>query len=206
MSADRPLPGATPSDVTRLLERASDGDAGAMSSLFDVLYRELRRLAMAAMRAERRDHTLQPTALVHEAYMRLADEGTPLANRHHFFGVAAVAMRRILVEHARAHHAQKRGGYSPKLSLDGIDVAMAPDARAVDLDVLDQALTRLSALDPRQGRIVELRYFAGLSVDETADVLSLSPRTVKREWAVSRAWLRREMSRHAGGPTLPAAP
>ena len=196
--------GDAPSEVTRLLEMASDGDPGAMSSLFDVLYRELRRLAVSTMRAERRDHTLQPTALVHEAYLRLADERTPLASRYHFFGVAAVAMRRILVEHARARHALKRGGYGPKVSLDGVDVAIAAEPGAVDLDALDQALTRLTTFDPRQGRIVELRYFAGLSVDETAEVVGLSPRTVKREWAMSRAWLRREMSRLAGDAGLPS--
>jgi RNA polymerase sigma-70 factor, ECF subfamily len=191
-----------PSDVTRLLEKASEGDTGAMASLFDVLYRELRRLAVSTMRAERRDHTLQPTALVHEAFMRLADERTPLAGRNHFFGVAAVAMRRILVEHARARHALKRGGHAPKISLDGIDVAMATLTEDVDLDALDRALTRLGELDPRQARIVELRYFAGLSVDETAGVVGLSTRTVKREWALSRAWLRREMARLEGGADL----
>ena len=194
-----------PSDVTRLLEMASGGDADAMASLFDVLYRELRRLAVSSMRDERRDHTLQPTALVHEAFLRLADHGTPLAGRHHFFGVAAVAMRRILVEHARARHAQKRGGHASKISLEGLDVAMASLDSTIDLDVLDQALTRLTALDPRQARIVELRYFAGLSVDETADAVGISPRTVKREWAVSRAWLRREMARLADGAVAPVA-
>ena len=196
------MPSPSPSDVTRLLAQASEGDTGAMSSLFDVLYRELRRLAVSTMRAERRDHTLQPTALVHEAFLRLADERTPLAGRNHFFGVAAVAMRRILVEHARARHALKRGGYAPKVSLDGVDVAMATSPEDVDLDTLDRALTRLGELDPRQARIVELRYFAGLSVDETAGVVGLSTRTVKREWALSRAWLRREMARLEVGVDL----
>ena len=187
-----------PAVVTRLLALASDGDAGAMASLFDVLYRELRRLAVSAMRSERRDHTLQPTALVHEAYVRLADERTPLAGRHHFFGVAAVAMRRILVEHARARHALKRGGHAAKVPLDGLDLAIEAVAQDLDLDVLDQALTRLAALDTRQARIVELRYFAGLTVEETAEVVGLSTRTVKREWALARAWLRREMARLSG--------
>ena len=109
-----------------------------MASLFDVLFRELRRIAVSAMRAERRDHTLQPTALVHEAYLRLADESTPIAGRHHFFGVAAVAMRRILVEHARARHAQKRGGHTPRVSLDGVDVPMAALDDEVDLTALDR--------------------------------------------------------------------
>ena len=196
------MPSPSPSDVTRLLEQASAGDPGAMSSLFDVLYRELRRLAVSTMRAERRDHTLQPTALVHEAFLRLADERTPLAGRNHVFGIAAVAMRRSLVEHARARHALKRGGYAPKVSLDGIDVAMATSNEAVDLAALDRALTRLGELDPRQARIVELRYIAGLSVDETAGVVGLSTRTVKREWALSRAWLRREMARLEGSVGL----
>lgn len=198
-------PGTNPKDVTRLLEMASSGDADAMAALFDLLYRELRRLAVSSMRDERRDHTLQPTALVHEAFLRLADQGTPLEGRHHFFGVAAVAMRRILVEHARARHAQKRGGYASKVSLEGLDVAMASLDDTIDLDMLDQALTRLAALDPRQARIVELRYFAGMSVDETADAVGISPRTVKREWAVSRAWLRREMARLVDGTDQPAA-
>lgn len=189
-----------PSDVTQLLALASDGDARAMSSLFDVLYRELRRLAVSAMRAERRDHTLQPTALVHEAYLRLADEQTPLTSRHHFFGVAAIAMRRILVEHARARHAAKRGGHAPRVALDDIEVAMPELDDAIDIVALDSALTSLAAIDPRQARIVELRFFAGMTVDETADAVGLSARTVKREWQMSRAWLRREMARQGDQP------
>lgn len=173
---------------------ASDGDAAAMSGLFDVLYRELRRLAVVAMRAERRDHTLQPTALVHEAYLRLADERTPLAGRHHFFGIAAIAMRRILVEHARARHAAKRGGHAPRLSIDEVDVPLPVAAEAIDFEALDASLTRLAAIDERQARIVELRFFAGLTVEEAAEVLGLSPRTVKREWQMARAWLKRDMA------------
>jgi RNA polymerase sigma factor (TIGR02999 family) len=190
-------PSSHPSDVTELLELASAGDPAAFTSLFDVLYRELRRLAVSAMHAERHDHTLQPTALVHEAYLRLADDETPITGRHQFFGVAAVAMRRILVEHARAKHAQKRGGHVPKISIEDIDVPN-PEGDEIDIDVLDRALTRLSSIDPRQGRVVELRFFAGLTVEETADVIGISPRTVKREWQMSRAWLRREMARLAG--------
>lgn len=186
-----------PSDVTRLLAAASDGDAGAMAGLFDVLYRELRRLAVMAMRAERREHTLQPTALVHEAYLRLADGQTPLAGRHHFFGIAAIAMRRILVEHARARHAAKRGGHAPRLSIDEVDVALPVAADAIDFEALDASLSRLAAIDQRQARIVELRFFAGLTVEETAEVAGVSPRTVKREWQMARAWLRRDMA--AGG-------
>ncbi|MCC6988039.1 MAG: sigma-70 family RNA polymerase sigma factor [Acidobacteria bacterium] len=188
----------TSTDVTRLLARASDGDRDAMASLFDVLYRELRRLAVAAMRAERRDHTLQPTALVHEAFLRLADDAAPIESRHHFFGVAAIAMRRILVEHARARHAAKRGGHAPRVPLDEVDPAIPLVLDDIDIEALDAALTQLAALDARQARIVELRFFAGLTVEETADVVGLSARTVKREWQLSRAWLRREMARLDG--------
>ncbi len=182
-----------PTDVTLLLTRLSDGDGTAMSSLFDLLYHELRRIAVAAMRAERREHTLQPTALVHEAFVRLADQSAPLENRRHFFGVAALAMRRILVEHARARGAAKRGANAQHLSIEGVDVAAVED-EAVDIEMLDLALTRLAALDSRQAQIVELRYFAGLSVEQTAELIGISPRTVKREWQMSRAWLRREVS------------
>jgi RNA polymerase sigma factor (TIGR02999 family) len=182
-----------PTEVTVLLTRLSDGDATAMSSLFDVLYLELRRIAVAAMRAERREHTLQPTALVHEAFVRLADMSAPLENRRHFFGVAAMAMRRILVEHARARGADKRGANAPHVSMEGVDVP-AIQAEAIDIESLDMALTRLATLDARQAQIVELRYFAGLSVEQTAELIGISPRTVKRDWQMSRAWLRREVS------------
>lgn len=191
----QPVP--PPTDVTGLLALASDGDREAMASLFDVLYRELRRLAVSTMRAERRDHTLQPTALVHEAFMRLANDKTPVQSRHHFFGIAAIAMRRILVEHARARHAAKRGGHAPRVSLDDIDLAMPAVLEDLDIAALDTALTQLALIDERQARIVELRFFAGLTVEETADVIGLSARTVKREWQMSRAWLRREMARPA---------
>ena len=183
-----------PSDVTRLLAAASGGDAEAMASLFDVLYRELRRLAVSAMRAERRDHTLQPTALVHEAYLRLADQHTPLEGRPHFFGIAAIAMRRILVEHARARHAAKRGGHALRLSIDDVDVPVPASGGALDFAALDASLTRLAAIDERQARIVELRFFAGLTVEEAAGVVGLSARTVKREWQMARAWLKRDMA------------
>ena len=178
-------------DVTRLLAAASAGDPGAVPSLFEALYRELRQLAASTMRSERRDHTLQPTGLVHEAYLRLSDEPMTLENRRHFFQAAAVAMRRILVEHARARTAQKRGGDARPLPLDGIDIAADSGLPPMDLSALDAALTDLAALDARQARIVELRYFAGLTVEEAAEVMALSPRTVKREWQMARAWLRR---------------
>lgn len=180
--------------VTALLQRASAGDDDARAALFDVLYGELRKLAEAAMRRERPDHTLQPTALVHETYVRLADDGGRFENRAHFFGVAASAMRRVLVDHARARRAQKRGGGDALVSVDDLD-NLPGTTGAVDLVALDDALSRLSVLDPRQGRVVELRFFGGLSVEETAELLDLSPRTVKREWQMARAWLHRELAR-----------
>jgi RNA polymerase sigma factor (TIGR02999 family) len=187
---------APPRDVTQLLAKASSGDQDAVSLLFALVYDELRRMAVSAMRAERADHTLQPTALVHEAYLRLADEpGAWTGNRSYFLAIASTAMRRILVEHARGHNAQKRGSGKAHLSLDDIDAAMPEQGEPVDLVLLDDALARLSSIDPRQGRIVELRFFGGLTVEETATVVGISPRTVKREWQMSRAWLRREMAR-----------
>ncbi|MEZ5291939.1 MAG: sigma-70 family RNA polymerase sigma factor [Vicinamibacterales bacterium] len=194
-------PGSVPApDVTRLLALAAGGDTPAKASLFDVLYHELRRLAVGAMRVERREHTLQPTALVHEAFVRLAEDATPVESRHHFFGIAAIVMRRILVEHARARHAAKRGGHAPRVSIEDIDVPDETPAGDLDIEALDRALTALAEIDPRQARIVELRFFAGLTVEETAGVTGISPRTVKREWQVARAWLRREMARLDGPP------
>jgi RNA polymerase sigma-70 factor, ECF subfamily len=182
-------------EVTRLLERASGGDAAARATLFDVLYRELRRLAEAAMRAERANHTLQPTALVHEAFLRLAGDHGRFQNRAHFLGVAANAMRRVLVDHARGRNAQKRGSGATLVTVTDLDELPQPAAEDVDLVVLDDALSRLTALDARQGQIVELRFFGGLSVEETAAVVGVSERTIKREWQLSRAWLRREIAR-----------
>jgi RNA polymerase sigma factor (TIGR02999 family) len=190
-------------EVTRLLERASAGDADARSTLFDVLYRELRQLAEAVMRAERANHTLQPTALVHEAFMRLAGDQGRFENRAHFLGVAAGAMRRVLVDHARGRNAQKRGRGATLVTLDNLDDLPQPASEHVDLVVLDEALSRLTALDARQGQIVELRFFGGLSVEETAAVVGVSERTVKREWQMSRAWLRREISRTPVDSQLP---
>ncbi len=180
--------------VTTLLQRASAGDDQARAALFDVLYSELRKLAEAAMRRERPDHTLQPTALVHETYVRLADDSGRFENRAHFFGVAASAMRRVLVDHARARGAQKRGGGEAFVAVDNLDNLPGAPPGTVDLVSLDDALSRLSVLDSRQGRVVELRFFGGLSVEETATILDLSPRTVKREWQMARAWLRRELA------------
>lgn len=180
--------------MTTLLRQASAGDDHARSALFDVLYGELRKLAEAAMRRERPGHTLQPTALVHETYVRLADDGGRFENRSHFFGVAASAMRRVLVDHARARRARKRGGGDARVVVDDLDSLPGEPAGVVDLVVLDQALSRLSELDSRQAQVVELRFFGGLSVEETAAILDLSARTVKREWQMARAWLRRELA------------
>lgn len=156
------------------------------------VYQELRRIAAAYMRRERPGQTLQATALVHEAYMRLAKAGTPWANRNQFLGIAARSMRQILVEHARARGAQKRWGDLNRVTLS--DVLAASEQQDDMLPALDVALERLERLDPEQARIVELRYFGGLSIDETATALDLSPATVKRRWALARAWLFRELS------------
>jgi RNA polymerase sigma factor (TIGR02999 family) len=162
-----------------------------MDDLMPAVYAELKRIAAAYLRRERPGHTLQPTALVNEAYVRLAGQHPRFQNRAHFCAIAANAMRQILVERARARNARKRGGGAARVTLDE---AMAPaPGPPVDLDALDEALTRLAALDAQQARIVELRFFGGLSVEETADVLGISPATVKRHWSVARAWLAREL-------------
>jgi RNA polymerase sigma factor (TIGR02999 family) len=179
------------SDVTKLLNAARAGARDAEAEVFDLLYRELKRLAASYLRKERPEHTLQPTALVHEAYLRLLREQMPWANRGHFFGLAARAMRQILVEHARKIDTETRGRGYQKLSLD--ELFVEPAARTPPLLEVDEALTRLAALDPRQARIVELRVFAGLSIEETAEALGLGPRTINRDWKIAKAWLRREL-------------
>ena len=165
----------------------------AVRDLFAQVYEELRRVAASALRQERADHTLQPTALVHEAFLRLAKaESLAVLSRGHLFALAAQAMRRILVDHARTHRAQKRGN-GLRIPIDDIDApSPAPD---VDLLALDRALVALAAIDARQAQIVELRFFGGLTVDEAAEVIGMSARTVKREWHMARAWLKREMAR-----------
>jgi len=184
--------------VTRILRAWGKGDQQALEKLMPVVYGELRRLAQHYLRRERPDHTLQATALVHEAYLRLVDQrAVTWQNRAHFFGVAAQLMRRILVDHARRHHAAKRGGTALKVSLN--DVVLAAEERAEDLVALDDALNRLAAMDPRQGRVVELRLFGGLTVEETAEVLRISPATVKREWTTAKAWLSREIRQGSRG-------
>jgi RNA polymerase sigma-70 factor (ECF subfamily) len=183
----------SPQEVTKLLVQLTDGDRRAMDELLPLIYDELRRLASSYLRRERQGHTLQPTALVHEAYMRMVDQTqVRWQNRAHFFGVAAQMMRRILVDHARGHAAEKRGGEFQKLSLDE-QVEVASMDRELNLVALDDALNRLSEVDPQKSKIVELRFFGGLSVDETAEVMGVSAPTVKRQWRMAKAWLYGQM-------------
>lgn len=178
----------TPEDVTRLLERWAGGDPRAVDRVLTLVYDELRALAAAHLSRERADHTLQPTALANEAYMRLARiTDISWTGREHFLAVASTLIRRILVDHARARAAAKRGGDLTILPINDSDTP-AP-ASSVDLLALDEALEQLARMDPRQSRIVELRFFGGLTVDQTAEVLELSPRTIKSEWRTARAWL-----------------
>jgi len=181
-------------DVTGLLRAWRAGDAAAGERLLPVVYAELHRRAAAAMRREDAGHTLQPTALVNEAYMRLVGQRqAEWQNRSQFYGIAAQLMRRILIDHAREHLAAKRGGGAKQVTLSGVE-AVADSDDAVEVLALHDALEKLAVLDERQARIVELRYFAGLSVEEAAAALEISPATVKREWATARAWLKRELA------------
>ncbi len=185
---------STMQDVTQLLVAWNQGNQDALENLLPVVYDELRKLARSYLRRERVNHTLQSTALVHEAYLRLIDQKqVNWQNRAHFFGIAAQMMRRILVNHAVAKQTEKRGGEIQKLSLD--DAVSFAQEREVDLIALDDALKALETLDPQQSRIVELRFFGGLSIEETAEVLTISPATVKREWATAKLWLHRQISR-----------
>jgi len=187
-------------DVTQLLASWSQGDQSALDRLMPLVYGELRRLAASYLRRERPNHTLQSTALVHEAFLRLMNQqDVQWQSRAHFYGIAAQMIRRILVDYARAQHAEKRGSGAIKLELD--EALAAPQQTGLDLVELNDALERLAAFDERQSRIVELRFFAGLSIEETAEVLHLSPASIKREWTAARAWLFRELR---GAPT-PAA-
>lgn len=179
--------------VTELLRRWSEGDDDALAELMPVVYAECRRIAERQMRAERVEHTLSPTALVNELYLRLVDQRRATwQNRAQFFATAARLMRRVLVDHARSRGAEKRGGARVLVSLDLARETPAPSAVG-DVVAIDEALERLAERDPDQARIVELRYFAGLTVEETASVLERSPRTIKREWQMARAWLFREL-------------
>ena len=177
--------------VTRLLVEWTDGNQGALEALLPLVYDELRRLARGYLQRERPGHTLQSTALVHEAYMRLVDQDVSWQNRAHFFGIAAQMMRRILVDHARTKNAAKRGDGACMVTLD--EGLVGTEQRDVDVIALDRALDKLTKLDPQQSRIVELKFFAGLSIEETAEVLRVSPATVKRDWVMAKAWLYREM-------------
>ena len=184
--------------ISKLLDDWCQGRQEVQEELMPLVYDELRRLARRYLRRERPDNTLQSAALVHEAYLRLVQqEHTPWQNRAHFFGLAAQMMRHILVDHARNRRAVKRGGGAPRLTLD-TKIAMLRNPE-MDLVALDDALTKLAALDAQQSRIIEMRFFGGLSIEETATVLEISPATVKREWATARAWLQREMTRNREG-------
>jgi RNA polymerase sigma factor (TIGR02999 family) len=183
-------------EVTELLLSWREGDAAALDRLIPVVYDELRRVARRRLRGEAPGHALQATALVHEVYLRLVDvDRMTLTSRAHFFGVAATLMRQILVDHARRQRADKRGGGVTMLSLD--EALPAVRTTSVDVLALDQALDSLSALDSRQCRVVELRFFAGLTIDEAAEALGVSTPTVEREWALAKAWLYRQLSSQA---------
>lgn len=178
--------------VTGLLVAWSQGDEKALEQLMPLVYDELRRLARAYMRRERPGHTLQSTALVHEAFMRLVDQNVQWNSRAHFFGIAAQMMRRILVDHAKAQAAAKRGAGAQCIELD--ERLVAASEKEVDILALDEALDRLAQIDPQRSRIVEMRFFGGLSYDETALVLGVSPATVQRQWSGARAWLYHELA------------
>jgi len=188
--------------ITRLLDRWNTGDPEAMQELLTAVYGDLRRIADRVLAHERSDHTLQPTALVHELYLQFVGlRAMQIDSRRHLYGAAANAMRRILVDHARRRNAQKRGGQARRVALEDVpDVALIA-ATEIDFERLDDALRALEQSAPDKARVVSMRYFAGLSIEETAEVLDISPATVKRHWAVARAWLLRELS----GPTSPTA-
>jgi RNA polymerase sigma factor (TIGR02999 family) len=192
VSVDEPAD-ASASDVTQLLLAWSSGDHSSGDRLFKAVYRELRQQAARAMRREPVGVTLQTTALVHEAYLRLVDQRrVQWRNRAHFFAIAARQMRRVLVDHARARLAEKRGGGRANVTLSEGDAGVEPES-TIGVLALHEALERLAAFDPDQARLVELRYFGGLTIEDTAEALGVSPTTVKSEWALARAWLRREL-------------
>ncbi len=182
---------APPHEITALLRAWTAGDARAPEDLFPLVYAELRRRAAALMRRERGGHTLQPTALVHEAYLKLVDQKLPWKDRAHFYGVAARAMREVLVDHARRRNAAKRGPGGARLSIEVAEPSVSP--RTVDLLALDEALHALAALDERQARLVELRLFGGLSLQESAEIVGCSSPTASRDYRHAEAWLRRRM-------------
>jgi RNA polymerase sigma factor (TIGR02999 family) len=183
-----------PPEITRWLNEWSSGNENALDALMPIVYAELHRQAASYLRRERIGHTLQATALINEAYLKLVDQrDVNWQNRAHFFGIAAQAMRRILVDHARTRHRDKRGGSAENLPIEAAEFAVS-GKDTVDLIALDEALTRLGQLDERQARIVELRFFSGLSVEETAEALGVSKATVKNEWRTAKAWLFQELN------------
>jgi len=184
-----------PHEVTQLLIAWSNGDKAALNKLMPLIYDELRQLARHYMSRERAGHTLQTTALVNEAYVRLVNrKGVHWQNRAHFFAIAAQLMRSILVDHARSHAYAKRGGGARKIALD--DAMVISQQRAAEVVALDDALKRLAEIDPLQSRLVEMKFFGGLTIEETAEVLGLSPATIKREWSTAKAWLYHELSKN----------
>lgn len=186
----------TPQNVTQLLVGWGNGDKDALDKLLPIVYDELRRQAARYLRREQVGHTLQTTALIHEAYIRLVDQKkVQWQNRAHFFGIAAQLMRRILVDHARTKRRAKRGGSDIRVSFQ--DAMMVAKDPGVDIEALDEALERLAQIDEQQSKIVELRFFSGLTVEETAEVLGISPATVKRDWSMAKAWLHREITNDA---------
>ncbi len=189
----------SPRPITHFLDRWNAGDRDARDELIPLVYHELRHLARRSLAGQRPNHTLQSTALVHEAYLRLArHDRARWQNREHFFAVASRVMRQILVDHARRARAAKRGGAPVTLEIDA--AVAGPDRREIDLVALDDALHALAALDPRQSQIVELRFFGGLSIDDVSKLLGISPATVKRNWATARSWLYAELQRDASDP------
>lgn len=187
--------------ITQLLINWRNGDKAALDQLMPIVYEELRRLARGFMGRERNNHTLQTSALINEAYLKLVDQDqTNWQNRAHFFAVAAQIMRHILVDHARSYGYEKRGAGARRVGLD--DAKVFSEERAGELVALDEALTNLAAVDPRKGRLVELRFFGGLNIDETAEVMDLSPTTVQREWRAAKAWLQRFMKSESPAENL----
>jgi RNA polymerase sigma factor (TIGR02999 family) len=187
--------GADKKEITQFLREWSSGDREALDKLMPLVYGELRLQAARFLRRENKDHTLQTTALIHEAYIKLINQkNTDWQNRSHFFAIASQAMRRILVDHARTKHRDKRGGDDIKLPLDEA-LAVPEKEKSVDLIALDEALTRLQVIDEQQARVVELRYFSGLTLEDTAEVLKISRATAARDWNMAKSWLHRELSR-----------
>jgi RNA polymerase sigma factor (TIGR02999 family) len=180
-------------DLTGLLLEWAEGDKAALDRLTPLVYDEIRRIAHRYIQREREGHTLQTTALVHEAYVRLASQNIAWQNRSHFFAVTAQVMRRILIDHARRRQYLKHGGEAQRVPFDSLQVALMSQPRAAELLALDEALAELARLDERKGAVVELRYFGGLSIEETAEVLEISPMTVRRDWRAAKAWLYRRM-------------